>query len=40
MNRIAKYFKENQREIMMALYSMNLGVNSWQARNVIEHSCR
>lgn len=40
MNRFAKYFKENQKEIMMVLYSMNPGANTWQAMNMIDRCCR
>lgn len=30
MRKFVEYFKQNQVEIAMALYSMNMGVNSFQ----------
>lgn len=30
MRKLVEYFKKNQVEIAMALYSMNMGVNSFQ----------
>lgn len=36
MGRLIRYFKENKSEILMAMYSMNLSVNSYQGFDMVE----